>query len=400
MKNVAIVIQNNVQFLSMKNYIDEMIRNHIQVDIYVPEGKQIGDGFPNMFNDIYSKLKKDYNVYREIQKNKTYKILFEPYPVMPIKANYKIKYKYSAMSAKPNKVYRISESFLPYDLILCHSKIEQNTLSVYSKTQLIGNCKFNNFKKHSHSQNKPILVYLPTYGQESSINEIIPHLKKIRQKYYLIIKVHHGTNFLDSEKEKLDKVKDECDEFYDSHKELSDLLEVADIVLSDNSGAIFESLYAKTPVAVFSKDINQNKWGDFNTFQYDLYKQGILPYTANPNDILKILSKTLEKSTIKKQQTWSDENFYYSDNSLAEFMEIINNYLTDNVDQKWLTLHREFFQNYNDLLVKSRNEKEQAQAQLIALRQEILKLSAKNAKYENAKLHRLANKIYKFFGKE
>ena len=80
-----------------------------------------------------------------------------------------------------------------------------------------------------------------------------------------------------------------ADEWYDLNTSLSYLLSKSDVVLSDNSGAIFEALYNDVPVAIFAKNINK-KLGNFDTIQYDLVTSDIIPYTNNPDDIFKILS--------------------------------------------------------------------------------------------------------------
>ena len=77
-KNVAIIIANNIQFDSFKNAIDIMLKQNINVDIYVPQ-KYNNEGFNTMFDEIYQKLvQMKYKVFRDILEI-NYDILFMPY---------------------------------------------------------------------------------------------------------------------------------------------------------------------------------------------------------------------------------------------------------------------------------------------------------------------------------
>ena len=55
-RNVAVVIENNIQYESFKNAIDIMIEKKINVDIFIPI-QEINDGFDIMFNEFYEEIK-------------------------------------------------------------------------------------------------------------------------------------------------------------------------------------------------------------------------------------------------------------------------------------------------------------------------------------------------------
>ena len=132
MKNVAIVILNYTQYISIKRGIDELKKRGYHIDVYCPVSDKT-DGFKEMFDDTRNLLiKNGYNVYSNV-KNKKYKVLLEPYPSMLIDAEYKIRYRYGTISAKPNIVYN-PYNYLMYDAILCSGKYDSNILSVFTKT--------------------------------------------------------------------------------------------------------------------------------------------------------------------------------------------------------------------------------------------------------------------------
>lgn len=354
---IAVVILNNIQFENVKLAIEEFNKKGYQVDIYCQDSDSV-IGFKELFDDNVKTLKEQgYKVYRKEQ-NKKYKILLEPYPSMNIDAKYKIRYHYSTISAKPDIVYGHPEKYIYYDAILCGGKYDANYLSVYSKTYLTGNFKYNLFSKKKYNKRKKVLVYLPTYGTCSSIDLIGNYLSNLKDDYYIIAKIHHGTSFLKDEEKRIDIVKNNVDEFYDLHKDLSELLSIADVVLTDNSGSIFEALYTNTPVAVFSNDINQNKWGSFNTTQYELYKEGILPYTNKLEDIKKILKEAQSSKVKKLQREWNNEYLYHPVNQVEDFVNIVENYMNDNIDKRYYDFHNEFRNIYFKLVDNNKNNED------------------------------------------
>lgn len=418
---IAVVILNYIQYVNVKPGIDELIKRGYNVDIYVPESKT-DDGFQDMFNNTLKLLKKNgYTVHRKLTK-KVYKVLLEPYPCMDIKSTYKIKYRYSMISAKPNVVYD-PYSFLMYDTIMCSGVYDSNYLRTFTNTEIVGNLKYANFKRKKHSFSKKVLLYLPTYGDVSSIELIMDQLSKLRKDYHVVVKIHHGTTFLRDEKERIDLLKNNVDEFYDCFKDLNELLSFADVVLTDNSGSIFEALFVHVPVAVFCKDINANALENFNTTQFELYKEGILPYTSNKNKINDILKDACSDKIFQNQKRWSLENFHYTNKPAEEFADLVIKFLNDNINERYYQFHKIFSNKYYNLLQErytlnsmidnySKNENKlnseflELQSKNSELDKRVTYLSNKNQSlldelnvYKNSKLYKICKKIYKIINK-
>ncbi len=393
-KKTAIVILNYIQYVNVKPAMDELKKRGIKVDVYCPVVEN-QNGFEDMFNKTVEFLTKDgYKVYRSVNNN-TYKVLLEPYPCMDIKATYRIRYRYGTISAKPKITY-IPENYLKYDTILCSGSYDSNYLSVYSDTSLVGNTKYINFKRTKHNHNKKVLLYLPTYGSDSSLDEISTELNKLRKDFYVIAKIHHGTTFLHDEKERIDKIKENVDEFYDCFKDLSDLLSYADVVLTDNSGSIFEAMYVHVPVAVFCKDINEDKLGDFNTTQYELYKEGILPYTNLGSELLSILKSALSIKISEKQIRWAKDNLHYSSKPQKEFADVVEKYLYEKFDKRNYIFHKIFANKYYEILNENYNLKNENR-EIQIYKDEINRLNNiidDNNRINKRKLYKIASKIY------
>ena len=438
-RNIAVVIENLIQFQSIKNGIDALKKNQINVDIYVPTSND-KNGFKDIFNDAFNKLQKmGYAPKREKNPDVNYKILLEPYPMdyyFNFKYVYRIKYKYGPLSVKPNPVYK-PEWNLCYDGIFCFGNYEAELLNIYSQTHIIDNLKYINFKKIKSNKEKPVVLYLPTYGDVSSIDYIINSIDELKEKYTFITKLHHGTSFLKDEKNRVNILKKISDECYDQNTELVELLKNIDVVLSDNSGSIFEAIYAQVPVAIFSNDINSNKLGDFNTTQFELVNQGFIPFTNKPNDIKKILKEALSLEYINKQKELRKLLFSISDKPEERFITIIKKYLNDDVNNRNKQLH-DFFKNdyfhkektcklMKDEIEKNRiqikelesilesknitlknlkNELNINNSELIIKKNEILVKNKELEKkdkiiynYENGKLYNIAKKAYKVYFK-
>ena len=112
-KDIAIVILNYIQYSNVIPGIKELIKEGYQVDFYCTNSSDTG--FNNLFNDVKElMIKEGYNVY-STEQNINYKVLMEPYPSgLDIKSKYKIRYKYSNISAKPNIVYK-PQNYICYD---------------------------------------------------------------------------------------------------------------------------------------------------------------------------------------------------------------------------------------------------------------------------------------------
>lgn len=428
-RDIAITIQNYVQFVNVRAGIDELMNMGYSVDIYCPESHD-KQGYGSMYDDIRKYLKTNgYKVFNKVQ-DYEYKVLLEPYPFLNITAKYYIKYRYGCISAKPSLVYS-PYNFVKYDAILCSGSYDSNYLSAFSKTYQTGNMKYIGFKKKKkNSKGKKNLIYLPTYGDGCSIDLIIEELNKLREKYYVIVKIHHGTNFLNNEQNRINKLRDCVDEYYDSHKNLSELLEIADVVLTDNSGALFEALYTDTPVAIFCDDVNKHKIGNFNTIQYELVEKGIIPYTNNKNQLNKILDMALSKQYIEKQNNWNKRSFYHPKDLKKDFVELIVKFLRDEIDNRYYEMHhllkKEYYEMHDTIISKDKII-EDINQNISELNSSILNLENKNelvnnklqeknfvisnlevensrlekalSYYENGKLYKIAKKIYKLFRK-
>ena len=352
---LAFIFDDLTEFYATRELIDKLKRKKIPTDIIIP----FDSGYNGLAKHTYTKIKDlGYNPLNDVPKNKIYKVLLTPYPELDIiqRTNfiYHIRMPYSTISAKPNPTYNIA-SKINYDAIICFNNYEPAFLNCYgAECYSVPYWKYSNFKKKPSKNQKPTLLILPTFGQDTSCVQYLSDtmINDIKKHFKVIIKAHHAIHFGQDGQDALKKLRDFADEFYDSDTPITELLKTADIVLSDNSGSIFESIYANTPIVAFSKDLNARSLNGIDTLQYQLMQDNILPYTNDPSKILPLLLSA--KTYFKKQQNIKKKLFQETKtNSVDVTVNILKKYLNkDNTKDYRKILHdmmlEEWFKNKKD----------------------------------------------------
>lgn len=247
---VAFLLHNLTLFETILPLLTRLDEEKITYDLIVPE-IETSDNWGNMSRDTYLYITKLGYRARFLNNNPqiNYKIAFYPYLPYYFEVNscYKVRYQYGM--AKPE--WNLDVWSAKFDLIFCNSIYDEAFLKGYTSTLLTGFLKYGNISENHQRKihKKPYLLYLPTYGDESSINELADHLKNLRKDFHIVTKLHHGTSYLEADRKEL--AGSFSDEVYDHFTPLVELMREADVILSDSSGAIFEGLITKVPVVVF-----------------------------------------------------------------------------------------------------------------------------------------------------
>lgn len=163
------------------------------------------------------------------------------------------------------------------DLNLVYGRYSYERISPLSPCVMVGNPRFDlyfenrldEYRKQKLCQaldpNKRTVLYLPTWGEISSIPQFGSAIAKLVHHYNVIVKVHHNTDIL--EKNKISMLSSiEGPNIFGANDDLLYLMQAADVVLSDFSGAIFDALNVGKSVILLQKDINsllnvQKKFG-------------------------------------------------------------------------------------------------------------------------------------------
>ena len=130
---------------------------------------------------------------------------------------------------------------------------------------------------------KEILLYLPTWGQWSSIERFSEKIGALREKYFVITKPHHCTARLDSEKNNRQLLNKCSDMVLNGNYDFTKAITVGDVLICDAlSGAAVETVYLRENAKVLFVNAYDN--GLLFEDVYDLAK-----VINNPDELSCIL---------------------------------------------------------------------------------------------------------------
>lgn len=288
---VLVMFNDLTEFYAIQPDIDIMIQRNIVVDIFVVRSYS-----EDMYFDTKNKiLGLGYNVLEDIAAS--YKIVFEPFPLSKkVSAEFRIKYQYglTASSLKPDIVYS-PEWNTPYDAVACYSFIEESIFSVYTKSYLIRPLQFNDFKLQKKKKKTNLLILL-TWGDDLAVKKLEKIKEQLGDEYNLIIKAHHAVQYRPDHKGVVSKLKEIADEYYDASANVNQLFGRADIVLSDNSSAVFTAIYLGIPTAIFSEaSSDYHRLGNLKAGHFRLLiEPERIPYTSKVEEVKGIIGLALE----------------------------------------------------------------------------------------------------------
>lgn len=155
-----------------------------------------------------------------------------------------------------------------YDLILAYGPRDRELFSYYTQAEIVGNPKFDDWfndaldeeelgviRSRLDSRRRTIL-YLPTHGDLSSVDELADQFRCLTEEFNVIVKCHYFITH--EEPERVAMLTHPEILVYGDDADLLPLLKVTDVVVSDNSSAIFDAILADKPVVVT----------DFHTAEY------------------------------------------------------------------------------------------------------------------------------------
>lgn len=106
--------------------------------------------------------------------------------------------------------------------------------SIENKNQVI--------KELNIKTDKQILVYLPTWDHDPSVEAYYDEIMKLKEQYFIVTKPHHCTFRLESQAERLKKIYELSDVVLDGNYDFEKAVGIADVLLCDaTSGASTES---------------------------------------------------------------------------------------------------------------------------------------------------------------
>lgn len=155
------------------------------------------------------------------------------------------------------------------DLNLMFGQYSADAVDHYSPSYAVGNLKFCGWDWRSLparkdaargelgiANKKPCILYMPTYGALGSFSEVIDVLSRLRDEMNVLVKLHHNDQLGGADLHARARSAG-FDRIFDGGADQRQLLDAADVVVSDFSGAIFDAVYARIPVVLFQKDADR-----------------------------------------------------------------------------------------------------------------------------------------------
>lgn len=320
---ILIAISNPTTFYAIKNDIVKL-RDKNEVDLVIINS--YGAEVVKTMERILSDHKLRAQTLDTVSK-RSYKILLEPYPIITnINAEFRIRFEYGVTPAyvKPNPVYSPEWNLL-YDAVLCYSHIAADILSACTRPYIIKPLQFSDFKPHRKVPNVTNLLILFTWGDVSATQKLSSMKERLGKRYRFIVKAHHGIEYLPEYKNAIKELKSVADEYYDASTNVNELFSLADIVVTDNSSAVFTAIYLGIPAVIFTEanseyhNLNGIKAAHFSL----LIEPKRVPFTSK---ISEVCDRIEEASTnIINQNKLKNELFPASKTTLVDVVELYKN---------------------------------------------------------------------------
>lgn len=149
------------------------------------------------------------------------------------------------------------------DLNLMYGRYSADAVSHFGPAVAVGNLKFCGWdyrltaaqkceakRKLGLDTDRASILYMPTYGALGSFEELVKPLADLSRRYSVMVKGHHNDEM--SGPEWMQKARQYgLKHLFPGGHDQRKLLEAADVVVSDFSGAVFDAIYAKIPVVLY-----------------------------------------------------------------------------------------------------------------------------------------------------
>ena len=234
--------------------------------------------------------------------------------------NKKINFSYGFGFTK-NYFINSKESVEGFDIKFVHGNYQQNLINGYGlpvKVIKFGYPKYQDFfhnlpdrktllNELNINTNKKIIVYFPTWDEDSSIQRFADKINKLRDKYFVITKPHHCTFRLPEKKQDLEKLYEISDMVLDGNYDFAHASLLGEIALCDaKSGASCEVPYLNRNIKVLL--LNPHK----NDDRYIPETNEYFTVVSNPTELAKNI-EILENNKYDRQKIDKFINMIYDD---------------------------------------------------------------------------------------
>lgn len=219
----------------------------------------------------------------------------------------KIQLTYGA--GKELNMVRVSRGI--FDCILSYGERDHALASYYTKSVIVGNPRFDPWFRGEITRAdvadianrldpaKKTLLYLPTHSDLSSVDALADELQKLTSEWNVIAKMHYFTPR--EESARVARMRASGAIVCGDDVDLVRLLSVPDVVLSDNSSAIFDAILADKPV--LATDFLDVDYLDETHKNPRTYRRGAQPALTYSGSIEQTIKKEKRVPTIASPES-------------------------------------------------------------------------------------------------
>lgn len=217
-----------------------------------------------------------------------------------------------------------------YDLILTAGPYSEERLCQFAPCVSVGMPRFDilysgglavSALKASYGlrSTRPVLLYVPTWGVESSIDQYADIIVNLIDRFEVVVKLHPLTYL--REKHRLVPFRTSGIHLLNEESVLAELLAMADVVVSDYSGSLFEALAADKPLLLLDVDdqiLRESRFYEGAGPEHRL--RDIAPRASNPEEFE---SRLLEATTDAepwptRRRECAEQFFVYRDGNSSQ----------------------------------------------------------------------------------
>jgi glycosyltransferase involved in cell wall biosynthesis len=213
-----------------------------------------------------------------------------------------------------------------FDAVLTHGQTYTDYFSSWlprEQLPIIGYPRYDNFfagklqKEEIHERwgltnKKPVLVFLPTWGNNTGFDTFFPALLALADRYHIVLRPHHCT--LRFEFERMELMRNSGLLILNNAFDLDEIYAGADVVVADvRSGGLFEAFTCGVPAVGMILDATDLDW----LVQAGVDKMASL--CSNPDDLASALEVAITSAAqVIKRQQWAERNVAYRDGDAAQ----------------------------------------------------------------------------------
>lgn len=272
---VAFVVQTPFHYYLFSSIIDEVLKMGVECELVLNDFLQYERAWGAMYEALVSFISR---VERDdiqavpasllIQHQLRYECVVSPF-FSPLLPNISVK-NVRVMYGLAKEPWNFAWWNVYYDKICCFGPYDYARLNIFDSCEQVGHVRFDPWFKGTLPSKEELLeslrlrreretiLYAPTYGDLCSIDDWLPQLAALQEQYNVIVKLHHGTAHLSSERHRREAVRSTFACVLDDSYDLLYALQAADYLVTDSSGVLFDGLLAGKTLVMLETDINSN----------------------------------------------------------------------------------------------------------------------------------------------